>query len=115
MKGNIVAVRKSLGSDAKQTQIKIKTDTATAHDSSSFCLSNTNITSELLHLLLTIKATKKCNTFPPEQQNIKLKVSSEIRHCDCRKPPSTLRNQILRLTVGASQGEVGIHVQHAQI
>lgn len=52
--------------------------------------------------------------FPSEQQNIKLKVSSQIRQRDCRKPPSTPRNQILHLTPRATRGEAGIQVQRAQ-
>lgn len=46
--------------------------------------------------------------FSPEQQNMKLNASSQICQRDCRKPPSTLRNQILHLTLRAAQGEVGI-------
>lgn len=49
--------------------------------------------------------SQKYNTFP-KQQNIKLKVSSQICHCDCRETPSTPRNQILHLTVRATQGDL---------
>ena len=87
---------------------KSKTDTVGLHDDSRhLCLSDMKWYNLRAPWLLQLLVLPKNALLPhqPEQQNIKLKVLSQIRHRDChKKPPSTLKKSDFTLSCGSHAG-----------